>query len=39
MNTAIYEGSGHTCHLEAPLLAWNKPVSSKKDCVSELPTN
>ena len=24
MNTAIYEGSGHTCHLEAPLLAWNK---------------
>lgn len=24
MNTAIYEGSGRTCHLEAPLLAWNK---------------
>lgn len=24
MNTAIYEGSGHTCHLEAPLLGWNK---------------
>ncbi|WP_294001146.1 7-cyano-7-deazaguanine synthase QueC [uncultured Megasphaera sp.] len=24
MNTAIYEGSGHTCHLEAPLLSWNK---------------
>ena len=24
MNTAIYEGSGRTCHLEAPLLSWNK---------------
>lgn len=24
MNTAIYEGSGRTCHLEAPLLHWNK---------------
>lgn len=24
MNTAIYEGSGRTCHLEAPLLQWNK---------------
>lgn len=24
MNTAIYEGSGRTCRLEAPLLAWNK---------------
>lgn len=24
MNTAIYEGSGRTCHLEAPLLGWNK---------------
>lgn len=24
MNTAIYEGSGRMCHLEAPLLAWNK---------------
>lgn len=24
MNTAIYEGSGRTCRLEAPLLLWNK---------------
>ena len=24
MNTAIYEGSGRTCHLEAPLLSLNK---------------
>ena len=24
MATAIYEGSGQTCRLEAPLLQWNK---------------
>ena len=30
MNTAIYEGSGRTCHLEAPLLAWNKAGVVKK---------
>lgn len=24
MNTAIFEGSGHLCRLEAPLLHWNK---------------
>lgn len=24
MAAAIYEGSGHTCHLEAPLINWNK---------------
>ena len=24
MNTAIYEGSGRSCHLEAPLLSLNK---------------
>ena len=24
MNQAIYEGSGRTCRLEAPLLNWNK---------------
>ncbi|WP_301859539.1 7-cyano-7-deazaguanine synthase QueC [uncultured Megasphaera sp.] len=24
MNQAIYEGSGRICHLEAPLLQWNK---------------
>ena len=35
MNTAIYEGSGRTCHLEAPLLSWNKAGVVKEGCAWE----